>query len=91
VRFPKLLAAACAVVALLLAFFVTEPQSGRAALAPDSDGIAAVDGLDEALLPADPLVVLVPPSPRPTVDIDHPRPLTRLAPVDVFRPPQARA
>lgn len=90
-RFPKLLAAACAVVALLLAFFVTEPQCARAALAPDCDGIAAIDGLDEALPPADPQVVLVPPSTGETVDIDHPRPLTRLAPSDVFRPPQARA
>jgi len=90
VKIPKLLAAACAVVALLLAFFVTEPQPARA-LVPDCGGIAAIDGLDEALPPAIAVPVLVPPSSGETIQIDHPRPLTRLALVDVFRPPQSPA
>jgi len=82
------LAAACAVLALLLACVVTDSQGAFAG--DDGDDVAAACADLSAVLPAARVEPLVGVSPCGTIFVDERTPTGHAPELDIFRPPQAR-
>ncbi len=85
-RLVRTLVAMCAVMAIVAACFVGDPQGGRT-FGEDDDPTVSVDFSD--MLPAVPYESpLLPPNENGSVHIEH-RPLpSRLTTAEVFRPPR---
>ena len=88
VKMRRLLVAACAAMALLLACVSGELRGIGGADDESSDVVSATDTLDEGLPPTS-SIVLVPPPPGGAVYVDLQFPPSRVTTADVFRPPQA--
>lgn len=89
-RIVKLAAGICAIVALLLAVLIGDPQGPRP-LGDQGDGSTVSLDLSD-MLPASPTTpVLVPPQPKRSVHVDHRPPPSRLTTAEVFRPPRGPA
>jgi len=82
----RLLVAACAAIALVLACATGEPR-GAVAVDDESSDVASATDLFEALPPSAALEVASPP-PSGAVFIDLHFPTSRMTTADVFRPPQ---
>lgn len=83
----RLLVAACAAMALLLAC-VSGELRGVGVDDESGDVVSATDTLDEGLPPTS-SIVLVPPAKGGAVYVDLQFPPSRVTTADVFRPPQA--
>jgi hypothetical protein len=88
VRTARTAIAACALIALVWACLGSDPGVANAS-GDNSDDVSSVD-LPDAL-PVTPFTLRVASEPTARAVIDQLPPLSRLAPLDVFRPPRARA
>ena len=88
VKMRRLLVAACAAMALLLACVSGELRGVGGVDDESGDVVSATDTLDEGLPPTS-SIVLVPPLTGGAVYVDLQFPPSRVTTADVFRPPQA--
>ena len=88
-RITRAFVAACAVIALVLACVAGDPQGS---LSGDDDGYDEASVVDiSCVLPAcraEPVLVV---QPTGTVFLNLPVPSSHLTPLEIFRPPRARA
>jgi hypothetical protein len=85
-RVTRVLLASCALIAVLCACLVNS-TAGPGSDGDSSDDISAPD-LSETM-PVTPFVLQVAPEPTARAIVHHVPPLSRLASVEIFRPPRA--